>query len=188
MTVTVKNIANKLIPSSNRSKLAPYFDEIVELKAKGYSYNQIADILFIAYNLKTSSAKLCEYIKRHSKRLSTFSTVFRQNTIQAIQNKPQSINSDIGNLAYKLCNMPKLEQRGANLQDDKLSNMPKPEQTAPNPQDENTRQAILEQRDTNLQDNKLCNMPNLEQREASLKDDKPCNMSTLEPSKQQTAP
>lgn len=68
MTNKISDLSSTLTPSSNRSKLAPHLSDICELKDKGYSYNQIATLLFDAYNLKTTGAKIWEYLGRVKKR------------------------------------------------------------------------------------------------------------------------
>jgi hypothetical protein len=114
MTTQAIKAASTLMPSSKRSKLAPYFDEIVELRNQGYGYNQIADVLLVAYELETSGARICEYLKRHLKHKNAFKTVLEPKPTQTIQN---GIKSKIE---------PKERQIDANLQD------------------ENARQAMLE--------------------------------------------
>lgn len=86
MRAEIQEAISHIIPASKRSKLAPYLNEILELKAQGYSYNQIADALLVAYNLKTSSAKLCEYVNRQTKNKSAFKTVFNQQHTLSIKN------------------------------------------------------------------------------------------------------
>ena len=64
MKEELKQIVNNVEPRSKRSKLAPYLNDIQELRNNGYSYKQISTMLFEAFELQISEPRICKYLQR----------------------------------------------------------------------------------------------------------------------------